>query len=140
MRMADAAHIDGRPGINAMWLRAADVLISLAVIPAANWMILLVAAVSEGSKEKTCFRTCYGDRHLDAWTPMILLPVLALFVTGGLVAVFMRRNPWRAWTIGRRWAFGSLLVVIAVLAFHVEALSSVPPWHWLDALSTTSPT
>jgi hypothetical protein len=118
--------------------RGADVLVSVAVILAANWMILVLAAVADGSKERMCFRACHAARHVDEWTLAIFLPLLVIAATIVATVIGARRSPWQIWKHGRNAAVSSLLVVVVVLSVHVEALSSVPPWHWLDSFRIPS--
>jgi hypothetical protein len=116
-------------------LHGVDVLLSVVLIPFANWFVLLVAALVEGSKPKSCFQEC-TTRHIDGWTPIIFLPVILL--AAAVVALFASRSRWMIWHLLRSAAVVSLVPVAIVLAVHVDALSSVPPWHWLHHLSTSS--
>jgi hypothetical protein len=134
--MADGPS-DGRRGMTLNWPRLADVVVCVVLIPAVNWFILVMAAIAYSSKERTCFRSC-GEPHFDAWTLAILLPVIVLLATMGLAVISARRKPWRVWIVGRSAAIASLFVVIAVLALRIDALWSIPQWHWLDFLRVSS--
>jgi hypothetical protein len=133
----------GSPRLGPRWrsaatgtLHAVDVLLSVVLIPFANWFVLLVAALAEGSKPETCFQRCTPPRHVDGWTPIIFLPVILL--AAAVVALVAARSRWMVWHLLRSAAAVSLVVVAIVLAVHIDALSSVPPWHWLDLFRTSS--
>jgi hypothetical protein len=113
-----------------------DVLLSVVLIPAANWFVLLVAALAEGSKEETCFQRCGPPRHVDVWTPIIFLLVIVL--AAAIVALVASRSRWTIWHVLRSAAVVSLVVVVIVLSVHIDALYSVPPWHLLDLFRTSS--
>ena len=61
-----------------------------------------------------------------------------IVLAAAAVCLVVSRRRWMIWHLLRSAAVTSLVVVAIVLAVHIDALYSVPPWHWLDLFRTSS--